>query len=306
MVTIILLICLSVAVLTLLWKLWRQKRDIYSFSKRLERCLDAMISEKNIDGLSGLDDSLWDKTYEKLRKLQRIWEKQNQGNVEEKKQMKELISDISHQTKTPIANLKIYLEILEDEAEDAEKREEFLRKIRGQTEKLDFLIQSMVKMSRLETGTIEIRKHTGRIYDTLGHAVAAVVPMAEKKKISLYVDCEEGISVKHDKKWTEEAIFNILDNAVKYTGEGGSIRITVSVQEFFTKISIRDSGKGIAKERQAEIFGRFYREPEVHEENGIGVGLYLARKIITMQNGYIEVRSEVGEGSDFLIYLPNE
>lgn len=305
MVTIILLFCLAVALVVLSWRMRRQKRDIYSFEEQLERCLDAMISGKSIDGFGGLDDSLWDKTYEKLRKLQQIWEKQNQGNVEEKKQMKELVSDISHQTRTPIANMKIYLEILEDE-EDSEKWGEFLLKMRGQTEKLEFLIQSMVKMSRLETGTIEIRQQRGRIYDTLGHAVAAVVPMAEKKEISLYVDCEEELFVKHDKKWTEEAVFNILDNAVKYTGRGGSIRITVSVQEFFTKISIRDNGKGIAKERQAEIFGRFYREPEVHEENGIGVGLYLARKIITMQNGYIEVCSEVGEGSDFRIYLPNE
>lgn len=306
MVTIILFICLALAVLLLLWKMQRQKRDIYVFSKQLEQCLDAMISEKSIDGFSGLEDSLWDKTYEKLRKLQRIWERQNQKNVKEKKQIKELISDISHQTKTPVANMKIYLEILENGVEDPEERTDFLFKMRGQIEKLDFLIQSMVKMSRLETGTIEIHQQTGKIYDMLGCAVAAIVPMAEKKGISLYVDCEEELLAKYDRKWTEEAVFNILDNAVKYTAEGGSITIEVSIQEFFTKISIRDNGKGIRRERQAQIFQRFYREPEVHEENGIGVGLYLARKIITMQNGYIEVCSELGEGSEFRIYLLNE
>ena len=105
----------------------------------------------------------------------------------------------------------------------------------------------------------------------------------------------------HDSKWTEEAIFNILDNAVKYTKEdcppkSRNIQIGVAVQEFFTKISFKDSGKGIAMDRQAEIFRRFYREPEIHDQEGIGVGLYLARKIITMQDGYIDCAVRAGEG----------
>ena len=230
--------------------------------------------------------------------------------AEEKDAIKTLIGDISHQTKTPIANIKIYLELLDNEEENTEKQREYLEKIEGQTEKLDFLLKSMVKMSRLETGIIEIHKKPCSIYETLGRAVAAIVPKAEKKKIGIYVDCPENLMLCHDSKWTEEAIFNILDNAVKYTKEdcppkSRNIQIGVAVQEFFTKISFKDSGKGIAMDRQAEIFRRFYREPEIHDQEGIGVGLYLARKIITMQDGYIDVQSEPGKGSCFRIFLPN-
>lgn len=304
MAEIIAVLCL-IAVAVMWHRIRMLKKDIYSFSDRLEQCLDAMISGQDIENFGELKDSLWDKIYEKLRKLDHMWLGQNQYNQEEKRQIKELISDISHQTKTPIANIKMYLEILENE-EDAAWRTEFLGHLKGQTEKLDFLLQSLVKMSRLETGIIEISKQAARIYETLGRSAASIVPKAEQKGISLFADCDERLMAVYDKKWTEEAVFNILDNAVKYTPSGGSIHITVSVQEFFTKISIKDSGKGIARDRQAQIFGRFYREPEVHDEEGIGVGLYLARKIITLQNGYIEVVSEPGKGADFQIYLPNE
>ena len=175
----------------------------------------------------------------------------------------------------------------------------------GQVDKLDFLLQSMVKMSRLETGTIKIQKKNTPLADTLAMAISNVVIKAEKKKIKIDVQYDEQLEINHDKKWTAEAIFNILDNAVKYTEEGGTIHIVVCRQELFTKISIEDTGKGIALERQAAVFTRFYREPEVHDKDGIGIGLYLAREILTLQNGYIEVHSQVGHGSTFLIYLPN-
>lgn len=287
-------------------KMWKLKRDVFLFSDRLIRCLNDMICGREPENIKEEGDTLWNKVYEKLQKLERIWKRESAENLEEKKKMKSLISDISHQTKTPIANIKLYEEVLQDEGLDSAEAGEFLQKIRIQTEKLDFLLQSMVKMSRLETGVIEVSCMKLPLCGTLQRAVEAIVLKAEKKQIRLSVDCDEDIVVHHDTKWTEEAVFNLLDNAVKYTGRGGNIEISVSVQEIFTKISIRDSGKGIALERQAEIFTRFYREPEVYDQEGIGVGLYLARKIITMQGGYIQVCSEVGTGSDFQIYLPNE
>lgn len=287
-------------------KIWKLKRDVFLFSDRLIRCLNDMTCGREPENIKEEGDTLWNKVYEKLQKLECIWKRESAENLEEKKKMKSLISDISHQTKTPIANIKLYEEVLQDEGLDSAEAGEFLQKIRIQTEKLDFLLQSMVKMSRLETGIIEVRCMKLPLCGTLQRAVEAIVLKAEKKQIRLSVDCDEDIVVHHDTKWTEEAVFNLLDNAVKYTGRGGNIEISVSVQEIFTKISIRDSGKGIALERQAEIFTRFYREPEVYDQEGIGVGLYLARKIITMQGGYIQVCSEVGTGSDFQIYLPNE
>ena len=139
----------------------------------------------------------------------------------------------------------------------------------------------------------------------MAESIAAVVPKADKKKIQIFAECDENLMLDHDKKWTGEALFNILDNAVKYTEPGGRVHISVCRQEVFTRIGIKDTGKGIAPERQGAVFNRFYREPEIHDSEGIGIGLYLARKIITMQNGYIELESQAGQGSTFKIYLPN-
>lgn len=295
----------SLAVMILLYKLWRIKKEMYQFIEQLEQWLDDIILEKEIGGKDEEEDTLQGKIGEKLRRINHIFKRKKEENVREKEEIKELISDVSHQTKTPIANMKIYLDVLKEEPM-SDKGKVFLENLESQTEKLHFLFQSMVKMSRMETGIIKIQRERTPLLETLGKAVAAIVPKAEKKQIQLFVQYKEEIEISHDKKWTEEAIFNILDNAVKYTDVGGKIEIAVSVLEIYTRISIMDSGKGIALERQAEIFNRFYREPEVHDQEGIGIGLYLARKIIELQNGYIEVRSQINEGSDFQIYLMNE
>lgn len=302
---ILLTVAASLSAIVMTWKMWRIKKEVYTFADELEKVLDDIITGKEIGKMEECEDTLWGKVSEKLERVYHIWKRKEEESRNEKVMMKELISDISHQSKTPIANLKVYQELLQEEVM-SEKGREFLMNMEGQTDKLDFLLKSMVKMSRLETGIIRIQSRNSDLRLTLGRAVASIVPKAEKKRIQLSVECVSKVWICHDKKWTEEALFNILDNAVKYTDEEGVIRISVKVQEIFTRISIKDSGKGIAPERQAEIFTRFYREPEVHAQEGIGIGLYLARKIIEMQKGYIEVHSEVGVGSDFRIYLPNE
>lgn len=298
-------LCLAIAAACMWHRMRTLKRDIYTFAEKLLESLDAMADGEELEECGVPEDTLWGKVHGKLVKVSHMWHQKNEQNNKEKRQIKELISDLSHQTRTPIANMKLYLEMLQAEGLDPEKAREFIAKMEGQTEKLDFLLRGMVKMSRLEAGIIEIRSQRNHIYDTLVQAAGAAVPAAEKKGIRICVDCGEHIEADHDRKWTGEAIYNILDNAVKYTKPGGTVQIRVAVQEFFTKISISDNGKGIARERQALIFQRFYREPEVHEEEGIGVGLYLAREIITRQKGYIEVRSEEGEGAEFCVYLPN-
>mgnify|MGYP002508025798 CR=1 FL=1 len=185
-----------------------------------------------------------------------------------------------------------------------EKRQEFLQASSGQLEKLDFLMQAMIKTSRLETGVISLDRKTQPIYNTLASALGGILLNAEKKNIHVNVDCPSDILLAHDKKWTSEALFNILDNAVKYTPTGGTIQVSVQSWELYVKIDITDSGKGIAENRQGMIFKRFYREEEVHDVEGIGIGLYLAREIITMQGGYIKVTSAVGSGSTFSVFLP--
>ena len=304
--TVIIAVCVALVTGVIGWKLWKLKQDIYEFADALEQSLDAVIHGRKPQEIREAEDTLLGKVNEKLCRVCHILEKKEEDTARSRQQMKELISDISHQTKTPIANQKLYLEILRSRNLSADA-DEFLNKLEHQTDRLDFLFQSLVKMSRLETGVIQIRKEYADLIQTLSGAVAAVVPAAAKKNITLAVDRDEKSSLvlPHDKKWTEEAIYNLLDNAVKYTPPGGAVTIHIQQREIFTEIHVSDTGKGIAPERHAQIFTRFYREPEVHEEEGLGIGLYLTRKIAEMQKGYVEVRSKEGSGADFCLYLPN-
>ena len=229
----------------------------------------------------------------------------NRRKVEEERQeLQTLVSDISHQVKTPVSNLKMVTDTLLTRPVTEAERIDFIKGVRSQTDKLDFLFQAFVKTSRLETGVIRLEKKPGRIYDTVAQAMSGIVYAAEKKQIGVSVDCPENLTVAHDSKWTAEALFNLLDNAVKYTPAGGKITVTVEEWEMYVEIKVADTGKGISESNQAAIFRRFYREEEVHDQPGVGIGLYLAREIITQQGGYIKVVSELGNGSAFSIMLP--
>lgn len=223
-----------------LWKMQQLKKEIGLFAERVERNLDRLVRGEELEEVDGTKDTLWGKTGEKLRRADHIWRQKEAESALEKSRVKELISDVSHQTKTPIANIKVYAELLHEE-QLTDSGQEFLENLEEQTEKLDFLLQSMVKMSRLETGIIHIQSQKTNFYETLKKAVAAIVPRASEKEITLHVECEEELAICHDSRWTQEAVFNVLDNAVKYTGQGGSIHVRAVRQEIFTKISIRES-----------------------------------------------------------------
>lgn len=285
---------------------------IYAFVKRLaifsnDMCslLDNMIIGKecvqNTDS-----ETVFAKIAHRLFRLYDIMQ-ENRRNVDaERKELQTLVSDISHQVKTPVSNLKMVTDTLLTKDVSAQEQENFLQGIKEQVEKLDFLLQALVKSSRLETGTISLEKRVCRLFDTLAQAMGGIVYAAEKKEIAVSVDCPEYLTLSHDSKWTAEALFNLLDNAVKYTPEGGSISVSVVAWELYVEIKVTDTGKGISESNQAAIFRRFYREEEVHDQQGVGIGLYLAREIVTRQGGYIKVISEPGQGSAFSIMLPVE
>ncbi len=169
-------------------------------------------------------------------------------------------------------------------------------------------MQAMIKTSRLETGVISLDKErASRFIDTLACRIGRYPCLTPRnKQINVQVNCPESLIVSHDRKWTGEALFNILDNAVKYTPEGGQIRFSVESLERYVKIDIADTGIGISEQYRGAIFKRFYREDIVHDVDGIGIGLYLAREIVTLQGGYIRVTSEVGKGSTFSVFLLRE
>ncbi|MFT3984247.1 MAG: HAMP domain-containing sensor histidine kinase [Lachnospiraceae bacterium] len=282
------------------------RRKLTAFSDSLCRQLDNMMTGEIEPPQIAEEESLFYKINHRLARLYEVMRENRRSIAKERADLQELISDISHQVKTPIANLKIVNATLLEQSMTKEKQKEFLAACGGQLDKLDFLMQAMIKTSRLEAGVISLEKKKQSIYDTLAAALGGILLNAKKKYIDVNVDCKENLEVFHDRKWTSEAFFNILDNAVKYTPNGGCICVVVENLEMYLKIDITDTGKGIAENHQAEIFKRFYREKEIHDTPGIGIGLYLAREIITMQGGYIRVASETGKGSTFCVFLPRD
>lgn len=219
-------------------------------------------------------------------------------------QINGLISDISHQTKTPVANLKLYSQLLEEQPLSPQAMD-CARAISAQTEKLESLMEALVKSSRLETGILVLHPERQAIGPMLQRAVEQYMPRAREKGLELNLAESEGEAV-FDTKWTEEAVCNLLDNAVKYTPAGG--RVTVSSRDFelFSVIRVEDTGPGIAEEEQTRVFSRFYRSPSVRDREGVGLGLCLTRQIAEGQGGYVKLDSAPGRGSRFSLYLPRE
>ena len=279
-------------------------KRLISFTSDLCRTIDSMISGNEEPMLLEEQETQFARISHRLSRLYQIMQENRRRVDEERRELQTLVSDISHQVKTPVSNLKMATDTLLEKPMAEAERTDFIRGIRSQTDKLDFLFQALVKTSRLETGVIQLDKKLGRLFDTVAQAMSGIVYAAEKKEIAVSVDCPEDLTVSHDSKWTSEALFNLLDNAVKYTPAGGKIAVSVVLWEMYVEIKVTDTGKGISESNQAAIFQRFYREEEVHEQQGVGIGLYLAREIVTRQGGYIKVVSEPGKGSEFSIMLP--
>ena len=279
-------------------------KQLSVFTGELCRVMDRMISGSEEPVQVTDSETLFARISYRLSRLYGIMQENRRKVDVERQELQMLVSDISHQVKTPVSNLKMVTDTLLTRPVPEEARREFLKGIRSQTDKLEFLFQALVKTSRLETGAIRLEKKEALLIDTLAVACSGVVYEAEKKDISVSVDCPDDLRLSHDSKWTAEALFNLLDNAVKYTPAGGAIHISAAQWEMYVKISVSDTGKGIPESNQASIFRRFYREEEVHEEQGVGIGLYLAREIVTKQGGYMKVTSEVGRGSTFSAFLP--
>lgn len=269
---------------------------------RLDQMLDSALEgafEEN-----AFDESRLSALETKLHHFLSASRTRSSRTVSERDQAQTLIGDISHQTKTPIANLRLYSDLLAEQSGLAESAQMLAEEIGRQSEKLDFLIQSLIKASRLENGIVQVSPEASAI-DTLSqNAALGVLEKAESRSVALIMDVPQGLSACFDPKWTAEALYNILDNALKYTPPGGEVRVTAQAYELFCRIDVSDTGIGIFEDEIPKIFSRFYRSAAVSQEEGVGIGLYLTRKIITLQGGYIKVSSELGKGSCFSVFLP--
>ena len=276
-------------------------------ARRTVRRLDRMLSTA-IDGGFGeesFDESAPSALESRMARFLNGSARSLRGVQRQRESIQRLLSDISHQTKTPLANLRLYSSLLMEEELTPRQREQ-AQVILQQSEKLSFLIETLVKLSRLETDVLAVTPKSQPLSPLLERAVSQAKAAAERKGIALQLHLQQQAEMRalYDLRWTAEALGNLLDNAVKYTPPGGCIQVSATQYELFCRIDVRDNGIGVAEEEQAQIFGRFYRGRQVREQEGLGIGLYLAREIAQKQGGYLKLSSRPGQGSTFSLYLP--
>ena len=289
-------VAILAAVAIVLLSRWRTAKIMKRMDRMLTEAMDGSFTEDTFDEsrLSALES--------RLARYLAASTVSARNLKTQKDQISALISDISHQTRTPVANLRLYAQLLEEQPLPPQGRD-CVQAISAQSEKLQTLIEALVKTSRLETGILALHPEPGDLAPLVDRAAAQYAPKATEKGITLTVEPVEGTAV-FDPKWTEEALCNLLDNAVKYTPAGGAVTVEVQSYEMFSAIRVRDTGPGIPEAEQAKIFARFYRAPGAYRAEGVGIGLYLTRQIAAGQGGYVKVDSVPGQGSTFSLYLP--
>lgn len=273
-------------------------------SARLLRRMDKMLEQAMTQDFTeqDYDESMLSSVETKLARYLASSSVSARNLQEEKDKIKTLVADISHQTKTPLANILLYTQLLAEKPLDGESHE-CVERLEGQAEKLRSLIEALVKTSRLESGVLALQPRPSPLAPMLREAVTQFAPAAEEKGISLTLASSDGDGT-FDPKWTAEAVCNLIDNAVKYTPPGGGVTVNTRCYEMFCRVDVSDTGPGIPETEQAKIFRRFYRRSENSQIQGVGIGLYLARQIAERQGGFIKLSSRAGEGSTFSLYLP--
>lgn len=277
--------------------LWERRR-----SRRLLRRLDRMLDEAIRGDFQeeAFDESLLSNLETRLAHYLSASAVSARNLQEERDKIKALIADISHQTKTPIANVLLYTQLLEERA--PEDCRPYTAALGEQARKLQSLVDALVKTSRLEAGVLTLRPRPGPLGPMLEEAAAQFAPRAAEKGLDLRLE-PTGADAVFDPKWTGEAVCNLIDNALKYTPSG---QVTVSARsyELFSRVDVEDTGPGVAEEDLEKLFQRFYRGPEAAQVEGVGVGLYLVRQIAQGQGGYVKVFSRPGRGAKFSLFLP--
>ncbi len=215
------------------------------------------------------------------------------------------ISDISHQLKTPLTSMMVMADLLSDKKLDESKRAEFTQNIRVQLERIEWLVSSLLKLSKIDAGTVSFKKDNVSVQGLIERAVQPVLIPMDIREQTLVVEGDESVTFTGDNHWTAEALINILKNCVEHTPVGGNIFISFSENPLFTEIRVKDNGHGIPKEDLPYIFRRFYKGKNAGEDS-VGIGLAMAYSIITSQQGDIEVRSEQGKGTEFHIKFYNK
>lgn len=293
------LACLSMVAVFLLFTHWRYQQmiDLNAYLKRVNDGDYALELRDNDEGeLSILKSEIY--------KVTMTLRQQNESLHKEKKALVNSLSDISHQLKTPLTSMFMMTDLLCGDQLTEEKRVEFTHCIRQQLERLQWLVESLLKISKLDAETVAFKYQKMRPGELIEKACAPLnIPM-ELKNQTLSVQTDD-LAFCCDFNWTAEALINILKNCIEYSPLGGEIRISAFTNSLFTQISIMDNGPGIDKSDLPNIFKRFYKGKNAGADS-VGIGLAMAKTIIEAQDGSIEVKSEQGNGTIFTLRFPKQ
>ena len=269
----------------------------------LSDAISQMINHKELTKNLETKDTLPSKTSHQLIRLQEIQLETERKMKRQQDNTQKLITEIAHQLRNPLMNIQNYLELLDSEELTADQRSRYLQAIKQSEERLSFLTEGFIKMSRFENELIQLHPNSTEVRETVLQAVFEVSRKAGQKNIEIEVRQEKEIQAQHDTNWLREAIFNILENSVKYSLENSQIIVSLTQNQMFTEISVRDYGIGIDPQEEADIFQRFYRGSRVTNQEGFGIGLYLSREIVLKHGGFIKVKRE-NPGLTVSVFLP--
>lgn len=270
------------------WQRRRREREL----KRLASLAEDILNERRISAADLGQETLYGKAAHRLLRVQEMMQGSRDEARRSRDEIQRLILEIAHQMRTPLTNLETYLGFLQETAK-THGMGEISGSVRAAGEsagKLHFLVESFIRMSRLEQHIIQIKKEETDILKTIRNALGQIQCRAEEKELLVSVDFPGRASCVHDANWLGEALFNIFDNAVKYSRHKGAVEVSVTENEMFLKIRVRDYGIGIEAGEECQIFRRFYRGRRVTSQEGFGIGLYLAREIVNMHGGFLMVK----------------
>ena len=268
--------------------------------KLLAECMEKILREEKIRETKAGEETLYARLESRLVRIQEMLNGRTEAAEKSKDEIQKLISEIAHQMRTPLANIRTYQELLEEEwsktrTKTDENVDNYLNAMRSGEQQLEFLTEGFVKMSRLEQNMIQVRKEETDLLKTVRNCLGRIQKRAEEKQIAFRIELPQEVNCPHDANWIGEAIDNVLDNAVKYSRPGGIIEMRIQKNEMHAKITVKDNGLGIEKGEEHKIFQRFYRGKNVTTQKGYGIGLYLARKIIGLHGGFMIAKNRYSE-----------
>ena len=303
----------------------KNRKEMEELSSALESLING--ERPSLDRVS--EDTLPSKIRSQILRLNDKMRGSEQALLQEREEIRGLIADTAHQLRTPLANMESYLSLLKADLERRtgtsesirmEDQAYYIRAIAESEEKIRFLTESFIRMARLENGIIQIRKDSRDMEGTLLGSILQAKKAADEKQIEIRLTMsgesgrtkktsgrekgkEAESAVLHDPQWLGEAVFNLLDNSIKYSPEGSTIHVSTVKNEMFFRIEVRDEGTGIEEGEENLIFRRFYRGKHVNGQNGFGLGLYLSREIVQRHGGFMKVK-RLEPGLSVGIYLP--